>query len=348
MELLNITSPEQASEMKLFQTVAQLVYQNEPVWAPPSEMMWRQRFYQMSQVSEAFVSMLVLIEKGQPVARCMPQLVPGAVNEQGYPEGWIGFFECRAEFVEFAGVMLSFAERMLRDKGAQSTLISKSDNQMAGILTSGFHLPHIVFTNYNPPYYFDLLKSCGYLPKTKIITLYFSRDNSKPFHLALPGLRTREFNRENLDQEIKTFHTLQNIIFNGRPGYVPRTYAEDFEMIHSYLPYLEDKFIIIAENTSGTPVGLLICIPDIYQHMRGEKIDRARLLSIGVIPDYQHKGVGALLGAHLMDNLLNSPGYLTAEASWIMSHNRPPQNLARRFNALPGKEYWLLEKKLMQ
>jgi hypothetical protein len=179
-----------------------------------------------------------------------------------------------------------------------------------------------------------------------MVTLCFTRENARRLSLKLPGLRTREFNRDSLAQEVKILHSLQREIFGDRPGYVPRTYEEDFQMVQSFLPFLDDKFIIIAENTEGRPVGLLVCIPDIYQHHQGEEINRARIMSIGAIPGYTSKGVGALMGVHLMENLMNDRRYESVEGSWFLSQNRSPPNLAKRFNALPGKEYWLLEKKL--
>ncbi len=303
MELISIAKPENTAEMDLFQLVASSVYRNDPVWAPPSEMMWRQRFQQLHKDPGAFVMPIVMVEKNQPVARCLLQLVPGALDEQGFPQGWIGFFECREDFQETANILLAHGEKILLQRGARSVLISKSDNQMVGILTTRFDLPHLVFTNHNPNYYFSLLKSAGYVPETRIISLYFTRENARGIDLRLPGLRTREFDRAKLDQEIEIFHNLQKEIFEGRPGYVARIYEEDSQLVNFFLPFLEDDLIIIAETTSGNPVGLLVCIPDLYQLMQGEEISRARIMSIGAIPGFVNKGVGALMGVHLMNNL---------------------------------------------
>ena len=41
------------------------------------------------------------------------------------------------------------------------------------------------------------------------------------------------------------------------------------------------------------------------------------------------------MASHLMRNLLDK-GYQTVEDIWILADNRPPQNLARRFQAAPG------------
>lgn len=334
--------------MDLFQSVATSVYRNDPVWAPPSEMLWRQRFQQLKQNPGAFVMPIVMLDNYEPVARCMIMIAPGARDEKGDPQGWIGFFECRKEFQEKARVMLGFGEKILLQNGARTALISKSDNQTAGILTSGFDLPHLVFTNHNPDYYFPLLESAGYARETRMVSLNFTRENAKELQIELVGIRTREFERSNLDREIEIFHSLQKEIFDGRAGYIPRTIEQDSQMVHSLLPFLEDELIIFAETTSGNPIGLLVSIPDFYQQMRGEVITRVRIISIGAIPSFSNKGVGALMGKHLMNNLLKNKNYQFAEGSWILSQNIPPQNLARRFNALPGKEYWMLKKILVQ
>ena len=100
--------------------------------------------------------------------------------------------------------------------------------------------------------------------------------------------------------------------------------------MQSFLPFLEDEFVIIAETPGGDPVGLLVCIPDIYQEVIEGKIDRVRIMSIGAIPEYRNKGVGAIMGAHLMTNLLDNHRYMSVEGSMIMGENVPVHNLVKR------------------
>ena len=135
------------------------------------------------------------------------------------------------------------------------------------------------------------------------------------------------------------------MIFTGRNGYVPRTIEEDWEMIESALPFIDDELIIIAEDEKGNVIGMLICLPDLYQTLKGQPLNRARVVSIGVLPGWERKGVGALMSSHLMENLIRK-GYQMAEGSWIFESNILPQNLAKRFNSQPGREFLLLEKKL--
>jgi hypothetical protein len=109
---------------------------------------------------------------------------------------------------------------------------------------------------------------------------------------------------------------------------------------------LADELVIFAETAAGEPVGLLVCLPDIYQKLQGGAIDRARIIIIGAVPSHRARGVGALMAAHLAANLLRSPQYVYVEGSWVRSDNLAPRLLARRFKAQPGREFQLLEKRM--
>jgi hypothetical protein len=290
---------------------------------------------------------VVALEDGQPVARAAAILDPGARDEAGQPQGWIGFVECTRERPLAARYVLERCEQILQALDAQSVVLPKADNQLLGLLVKGFELPHMVLTHHNPAYYLDLFRDCGYQVQTKLYTLHFARENARQVQVRLRGYTTREFDRSNLDAEIAIFHKLQQAIFARHPGYVRRTLQQDREMVQSFLPFLQDDLVIIAQDQRKTPVGLLVCLPDIYQAYRGQKITRARIVSIGAIPRLAYRGgIGALMGAHLMANLLRNPDYEFVEGSWVLGRNLSPRNLAKRFYARPGREFVLLEKRI--
>lgn len=344
MEIIEILGPDQPA-IEHFHQVATRVYRDDPVWAPGSEMMFTQRF-QASQDRKGSMVPIVAIGAGEPLARGVAILAPGASDKAGRPQGWIGFFEYVKGYPHAARRVLERCEAILRRAGAKSVLAPKVDSQLAGLLTKGFELPHIVWTHHNPPYYLELFTGCSYEIQTRIHAFYFTRKITEPIDVQLAGFTTREFDRSNLEEEIVVFHQLQQEIFGHRPDYMPRTLQEDREVVHSFLPFLQDDLVIFAEDGDGVPVGLLICLPDIYQALQGKTIDRVRILSIGAIPRLTHKGMGALMGAHLMKNLLQRKEYVFAEGSMVLSSNVPPQNLAKRFQAEPGREFVLLRKTL--
>lgn len=347
LELLAVPGTEDAEGCVLFGAVAERVYAHDAVWAPASETAWRLRMYQLAGAEGVSFQGLVAIEGGEPVGRCMPILVPGSTDASGRPQGWIAFFECEGHRPEAARALLAAGESFLRARGACSVQVSRADNQLAGILVDGFEFPHLVWTNHNPPHYLDLLRSCGYQDGIRMVSYRFYRDRAPEFRLVLPGLKVREFDRSDLDREVQIFHRLQRRIFGKRPGYVPRSLSEDRSYVEGLLRFIRDDLVIIAESEAGDPVGLLVCVPDFYQGMRGDPIDRARIVTIGADPAYAARGIGALMGARLMENLIEHTRISYVEGSWVRGDNLGPGLLARRFNALKGREFRLPEKRLV-
>jgi ribosomal protein S18 acetylase RimI-like enzyme len=345
MKIVEIESPGDEKDIKQFLEVASGVYKDDPIWVPESEKEFIQRFKASKTGQKVGMWPVIALKDDSPVARGVAILAKEAVDEKGNPQGWLGFFEVLREYQSAAISILKRCEEILSKAGAKSVLAPKADNLLVGLLTNGFTLPQTILTSHNPPYYQMIFKKCGYEVKAKILTFYFARDTAKQFKTSVPGFTTREFNRKKLPQELLFFNRIQGSIFASSDSYLTRTLEEDKEMIDSLLPLLDDELVIIAEDRKGNPVGLLICLPDIYQAFKGVKVDRARIISIGVMPGWEKRGVGTMMGSHLMRNLLRK-GYQTAEASWILGSNMPPQNLAKRFNATPGREFILFGKNL--
>jgi len=345
MKIIEIKELNDGRRINQFLDVARQVYKDDPIWVPESEQTFLQRFKAWKTGLKVRMWPIVALEDNYPVARGAAILAKAATDEDGNPQGWIGFFESLEEHRDAAESILHRCEDILRMAGAKSILAPKVDNLIVGLLTNGFTLPHTVLSNYNPPYYLNIFQQSGYEVRLKLHTFNFTRETVKRAEIKLPGFTTRESDRNRLPQELAIFNRLQNSIFTGTNQYISRTLEEDREMVQTFLPFLDDELVIIAEDKKRNAVGLLICLPDLYQAFKGDKINRARIISIGVMPGWKTKGVGSMMGSHLMQNLLKK-GYQTAEASWILERNIQPHNLVKRFNAASGKEYVLLGKKL--
>jgi hypothetical protein len=337
--------PDDIRGRELFFQLPMEVYKDDPVWVPENNAAMK-----IFPDSEAGIlrTPLLAMEADKAVARLVCISHPKALGDDGKRQGWIGYFEALDGHIHHVRQLLKKAEAILAATGAESVVAPKTDNHAMGFLLKGFHLPQTVMTAHNPPYYPALFKSAGYDVKSKAVSFYYRRKNFRIPQLTVPGIRTRELDRENLTAEIKHFNRLQNAIFSEISGYLPRTPAEDEELISSLLPYLDSELVIFAEAEAGLPVGILLCLPDINQAIKGEKITRVRIISIGLLPGWERKGVGKAMGYHLMQNLLRKTDYDEAEASWILNRNLPPQLLALKFGARPGREFGLLEKKLVK
>lgn len=332
--------PSDKSQLAGFYELARQVYAADPAWAPQSDLALQPL---LARTDSLFVQPLLCIRDDTVLARSVAIMYPGAVTANRQPLGCIGFFECLPQYPEAGRAVLAHAEMLLRAKGAAVIHAPRVDNMLMGLVVDGFYLPQTILTHHNPPYYLDIFLESGYQVGELLHTYIFDRRSAIHLPLSLPGFKTRTFNRQSLEDEIGVFHTLQKEIFQSHAGWVPRTLEEDRQMILGLLPMLDDDLLIIAETQDNRPVGLLVCLPDIYQAARGQVVDNARLISIGVLGQFVKKGLGILMGLHLARSLV-SKGYNTLEASWIRAANLPPQNLARRFLGRQGREFALLEK----
>jgi hypothetical protein len=333
-------SPSDDAQLEKFYELARQVYAADPAWAHQSDLALRPL---LARTSSLFVQPLLCIQGDTALARSVAIMYPRVVNTNGQHLGYIGFFECLPQYPEAGGAVLAHAEMLLRAKGAAVVHAPRVDNMLMGLVVDGFQLPQTILTPHNPPYYLDIFLESGYQVSELLHTYIFDHRSAISLPLSLPGFKTRTFNRQSLEDEIGVFHKLQKEIFQSHAGWVPRTLDEDRQMILGLLPMLDDDLLIIAETKNKHPVGLLVCLPDMYQAARGQVIDNARLISIGVLAQFAKKGLGVLMSLHLARNLI-SKGYNTLEASWIRDTNLPPQNLARRFLGKQGREFALLEK----
>lgn len=344
MKVLELT-PENDVLRTAFTGVAQEVYRSDPIWEEVSEIEFTTQWGHQIDCQDGLFQPVLVMDKGRPVSRAVAILRNKAVDETGAPMGYIGFFECLEGRPDAARAALEHCEHLLLKNGAFSVLAPKVDNQLFGCQIDRFDLPHVCLTPHNPPYYREYFEAAGYKVHQHIYSLYFTRETVPgPLNFTLPGFTTREFDPSHLEEESALFHSLQPQVFGDRPGYIPRSLAEDRAMIDRLLPFIDAELIIIAEKVGFGPVGILVCLPDHYQILAGRTADRVRVISIGILPAYVKKGIGTLMGAHLMRNLLRKKQYLFAEASLVLAHNIAPQALATKFPARSGRAFVVFEK----
>src|SRR5512138_2316290 len=93
MKVIEVSAPSDGTTLAMFHQVAASVYRDDPVWVPASEMMFTNRFRDSQAPGTIRMVPVVAVEGDQPVARAVAILSPGARDEAGESQGWIGFFE---------------------------------------------------------------------------------------------------------------------------------------------------------------------------------------------------------------------------------------------------------------
>lgn len=322
------------------------IYKNDPIWFPENPEEIKKRFNFSTDENEIRTwPLIALNDKGEPLARAVAILHPKAKDKKNNKIGWISYIEVKEGEYQLLKSILDHCIEILRNENVKEIVLPKLDNQYFGLLIKGFDKPQTLLTTHNPDYYYKYLKKYGFRVYLNITSVIYTRETYIEKKFKVKGVKIRTFDRANLEKEIAIYHNLTNKVFGNSYDYIPRTLEENTAYVNSFLPLLDDELVIIAEMDSGEPIGFLICAPDYYQKMKEGKIDRARIISIGILPEYHKRNIASAMSSLLMKNLLKK-NYQYAEGSIIMKTNLPPQLLAKRFGGKLGREFVLLRKKI--
>ena len=288
---------------------------------------------------------------GRVVGRITAQ-IDHAFNE--YHEsrwGMFGFLEFEDD-PEVLDALLKSAESWLRARGADR-MVGPMDfargNDEAGILIEGFEYQPMIRQPWHPPYYGQRCEEAGLSKAMDLFhwdVLVTDRDNR--MLPVLPqiaeqaqskhGIRIRKMSRLRLRRDLDDFAKVYNAAWSRNWGFVPFSKAElDGYALDLQLVY-DRNWFMVAENDKET-VAMAITIPDVNQALRKMNgrllpfgwfhylnrkryIDGTRIGFLGVLPEYQHTGVAALLYLEHFD-MAAAHGIRHGEAGWILETNKP-------------------------
>ncbi len=262
--------------------------------------------------------------------------------------GFFGFFEC-VDDQKVADALFAAAAEWLKKKGMTEMRgpANPSMNDECGLLVDGFNMPPVVLMTYNPPYYARLIEKAG-LSKIKDLYAYLLKQEdyrSEKLQRLNNAIRQRnkltvrevDFkNKEQFRKDIHTIKDLYNSAWQPNWGFVKMT-DEEFDFLAKDLKQIADQRYTIIAESDGKPVGFMLALPDINQsliyHKSGgllgavwhlltkkKKINTLRIIVLGVLPQYQGRGIDAVLydeaGARGLPY-----GITQGEASWILEDN---------------------------
>lgn len=237
-----------------------------------------------------------------------------------------------------------------------------------GFLIEGFDDPAVFLTPYNPPYYQRLAEGVG-LPKAKDLLAYVA-DGGDGYEIPdrfrrfvdfytsrYPQITTRPIDLGNLLEEAETIWRLSNSSLADNWGFVPVDRGIMLDMVRRLKPILDpDAVWFVCDR--GTPVGFCLGWPDINVILRRingrmlpfgfvrfatqrRRLERYRLFGIGVLPEYQGRGLDTLLYLKLFERL--QPRGIRLEANYILEDNPNIRNALEKMEMTPVKRYRVYE-----
>ena len=189
----------------------------------------------------------------------------------------------------------------------------------------------------------------------KIVQLLAEED------LRIEKIEIKTLDMNNFSNELIKVKEVYNNAWKHNWGFVPLTDSE-MDFVADSLKPIADKDLVYFAMYEGKPVGFSLAIPDMNQvfiKMKGKlfpfgifklllnrkKVNAIRLITLGVIPSFQKRGIEAVFIKNTID-VSSSKGYRAAEISWILEDNIPMVQTAINLGAEKYKTYRLFDKLL--
>jgi hypothetical protein len=364
-------------ELKRFVKVPFRLHRDSPQWVAPL-IFERMEFLDREKnpyFEHAEAEYFVAERDGEPVGRITAQVDRRWDEFQGGSDGMFGFFET-IDDREVARALLGAAEDWLGGHGRERILgpMDFTTNDELGILVEGHELRPMVLQPWHPPYYEELIDSLGYAKAMDLLMWHLALGELKEgdqfapeIHAAAKkalrdeGVVIRNMRKREMADEVRRFMEVYNEAWGKNWGFVPITDAEVEFQAKNLKQILDENWAYMAER-EGEVVGAALTLPDVNQvlaRLNGRllplgwlrfllgkrKIDRVRVLALGVKRDFRHSGVAA--GLYLKHLETASPdGVPAGETGWILETNEPMNRAMEGMGGKVVKRYRLYEKAL--
>ncbi len=286
------------------------------------------------------------------------------VNEQGKKKirfGWL-------DMVDDIEVTKALLEKAY-EKGREHNLeyaegpVGFSNMEKAGILTKGFEEMNTMITWYHYPYYAEHLEKLDYekqatwveyrlqIPNTIFEKVAkFSQIIRERYKLSV--IRFKD--KKEILPYVDAMFGLLNKTYNTLQTFVPiQQYQIDYYK-KKYFSFIHPDYICCIKDETGKLIAFSIVMPSFSKALKKangklfpigwnyilqaqKKNDTAAFYLIGIDPEYQGKGVTAIIFEE-MQHLFNSKGIHTVETNPELKENTAVQLLWKDYNPVQHKE----------
>ncbi len=374
---MSVSAVSGSSDFNEFIELPYRLYRSDPYWAPPLRsdqrklLDRRHPFYEHGEV-ELF---LARDRAGQVVGRIAAIDNQLYVNFHQEPVGFFGFFET-IDDQDVATALFDAAGQWLNKRELKTMLgpMNYSTNDECGLLIEGFDsMPYILMTH-NPPYYSRLCEGAG-LSKAKDLLAFrgdwktigantaefdrWRRINAKIIQRANITIKTADMSR--FDREIETLKVVYNQAWIDNWGFVPLTDREMAQMARDLKSFIDPELALFAYS-GDEPIGVSISLPDYNQVLRRmgghlwpfgivkflwyrRKINRVRVIALGIVKKWQKRGIAPILMIETIDRAIKK-GYVEGEVSWVLEDNQLLLNSIRSAGGQLYKRYRIYQRAL--
>ncbi len=347
------------------------IYKNDPYWVPPL-FMEKKRILDKTKnpfFKRADMEMFLAEKNGETVGRIAA--IRNDVHNEVHNEniGFFGFFESVND-QEVADKLFETAEKWCKDQGLDAIRgpANPSSNDEYALLIEGFDDSPRLMMTYNPKYYMDLIDNYGFKKIKDLYAWKIENDKIMKSEKLLrvaeiarkrSGIKIRTVDMKNFKRELEIVKYIYNKAWAPNWGFIPMT-DEEIDALASDLKPLIEPSIVLFGEIDGKPVGFALVMLDynqIFKEMNGhlfpfnfiklytkrKQIKWARIITLGIIPEYQKRGLDAVFYYEIAKRA-EKIGILLGEASWILEDNEMMNRGAKVMNGTLYKKYRIYQK----
>jgi GNAT superfamily N-acetyltransferase len=373
MAKVNIVTVSSKKDLLDFIKFSWKIYQNDKYWVPPL-IFDKKKILDKTKnpfFKHAEMELFLARRNGELVGRIAA--IKNDLHNKYHNDnvGFFGFFESIND-QEVANALFDSAKKWLKEKGLTEMRgpANPSSNEEYGMLIDGFDDEPRIMMTYNPIYYLDLCNNYGF---TKAKDLYaYKLENKKviasdklrrvaEIAQKRSGIKISQIDIKNFDHELEKVKLVYNNAWAPNWGFIPMTDEEIDAMAKDLKQIIEPSLVLFGEINSKI-VGFALVLLDynyIFKQMNGKlfpygiiklltqkkKIKWARILTLGIIPEYQKRGLDAVFYWEIVQRAAKI-GIFLGEASWILEDNDMMNRGAETMNGEIYKKYRIYEIKI--
>jgi len=358
------------SELNQFIKFPWKIYKDDKYWVPP--LLMEQKTLLDKQKNPFFkaatAEYFLAFRNGEIVGRIAAIKNDIHLKYHNDSSGQYGFFECIND-QQVANALFDKAKSWIKEKGLKYMRgpANPSSNDIYGMLVEGFDDSPRLLMPYNPEYYIKLCENYGmkkakdmYAWKLVNEKLMASEKLRRGQELVRKryNMKISQLDMKNFQKDLEKFKFVYNKAWAPNWGFVPMTEEQIDAMAKDMKPLAEPSLVLFGEIDDKL-VGAALVMLDynvIFKQMNGrlllfnfiklftqkKKIKYARILTLGIIPEHQKKGLDTIFYWEIVNRAADI-GIRLGEASWVLEDNDMMNRGLELMNAERYKKYRIWE-----